>query len=148
MDTFPALLYGTLIIGVIFIGSAFFVADFNTNYPNTNMNYALDNSSVQEVNNSINTLNKTISEATDSATQYTSSDNPLTAAFGYLLGVFTAIKGMIITGTTIPHLIGGIAMALTTNLSIFYPSWFGVFITLALAIMGLIYAIYVLSKVK
>jgi hypothetical protein len=148
MDTFPALMYGALIIGVIFIGTAFFVSDFTSNYPGTNMNNALDSQSVQEVNSSINTLNQTIAQATASITAPTQTQDLFTAAFGYLTGVFTGIVGLVQGTLQIPHLMGGLATSLTKNLSVFYPTWFGVFITVAIAIMGAIYLIYILTKVK
>jgi hypothetical protein len=148
MDAFPALMYGALIIGVIFMGSSLFVVDFNTHYPGTNMDFAISDRSITQINNTMNNLNASTAKATDEAAKYTQSDNPLTAAFGYLLGVFTSVVGLVQIGTTIPMIIGELISTITSNLSIFYPVWFGMFVTIALAIMGLIYLIYILTKVK
>jgi len=148
MDTFPALMYGALIIGVIFLGTAFFVSDFNSNYPGTNMNDAINQQSLNQINETMVNLNVSITQATNEAAKYTQSEYPLTAAFGYLLGVFTAIKGLVQTGVTIPVIVGELTTSLTANMSMFYPVWFGMFITLAIAIMGFIYLIYILTKVK
>lgn len=148
MDTFPALMYGAVFIGIFFFGTAFFLADFNTNYPGTNVNDALNNQSLAEVTTSMNTLNATITTATAKITAPTQSSDLFTAAFGYLSGVFTGIVGLVQGALQLPHLFGSLSNALASNLSVFYPSWFGAFITIAIGIMAVIYLIYILTKVK
>jgi len=137
-----------LIVSIIFIGTAAFISDMGVHYPGTQLINTLNNESLSEINATTTELNTLLVEATDSATQYTESDNPFAAAFGYMLGVFNGAVALIKGTIQVPHLIGSMTSALTANLSMFYPAWFGTFATLAIAIMAMLYIFYIMTKVK
>lgn len=148
MDSFMALSFGILIVAAVFMGSNIFLSDLDSKYPGTPLANATNQVVIAELNSTISDMNSLINESTTNSLKYTSSDNPFAAAFGYLLGVFDGIKLIISGAVQLPHLFLSTVSVMTSNLGVLYPIWFNAFIIVGVAIMGLIYIIYIFTKVK
>ena len=138
------LIFAGALLFLMFSGMAIFFNDVQSNYPMAAQADPQLNYTVSQMNTSMTQMNTEMNQSMVQASTFTTSDNPLTAAFGYLLGAFSAVKTLLVMPAIFMNfisLLGAFAPALVPNF---------VLSTLIIALTGitLVGLLYYLLKVK
>lgn len=137
---FTNLGFGVLLIALFISGAAIFWTSVQNNYAGA----AAANPTLTNMTEQVNNMSFLTNQSTSEASQFQQQDNPLAAAFGYLLGAFNAIKTLF----ALPALFTTVLFGLGQSLGVFYPSFMGNFLIVAVAFVALLGILYYWLKVK